>query len=212
MKRYYTPLLYLLLLACIARFWLFLLPQSFWIDETVTAFILRHGLNHPSLAAGPPLGQTIYYALPNLSQKLFGFSELTLRLPSLILTLLSLYLIARLAARFIHPQAGWIAVFLCFIPREFTRLATDARPYGLGAFIALAAICFLIRWLDRARWIDAALFALSAALLLRVHLIYWPFTPSSQPTHSPNTAPKKRQSDGPPSPPYLLSSHWHSCR
>ncbi len=169
------PVLACLLLACIVRFWLFLLPESFWLDETVTAFILRHGGNHPSLAAAPSLGESVYYWLPRISQSLLGFSELTLRLPSLLVTLVSLFLIWRLAARFIHPDAGWVAVFLCFIPHEFTRQATDARPYGLATCVALCGIWFLVRWLDNGAWRDAALFVVFAALLLHVHLIDWPF-------------------------------------
>jgi hypothetical protein len=168
-RRYYNPLLACLLVACVARLWLPLLPESYWLDETVTAFIVRYGTHHPSLAFAPKLDLSLYYWLPRAS------SEISLRLPSLLATFVSLILIARLAARLIHPQAAWFAVFLCFLPHEFTRLATDARPYGLGTCVALAAMWFLIRWLDHARLSDAALFCLSAALLLRIHLIYWPF-------------------------------------
>jgi len=174
-QRYYTPLLAFLLVACVACFWIPLLRESFWLDETVTAFVIRHGAGHPSLAAGPRLDQTVYYWLPRLSQSLLGFSEFSVRLPSLVVTLISLLLIARLAMRFIHSRAGWVAVFLCFIPHEFTRQATDARPYGLGTCVGLAALWFLVRWLDRGGWRDAAFFTLFAALLVRVHLIYWPF-------------------------------------
>jgi len=174
-QRYYTPALALLLLACIVRFWLFLLPESFWLDETVTAFVLRYGAGHPSLAAGPRLDQTVYYWLPRLSQAVFGYSEFSLRLPSLLATIVSLFLIGRLAMRLIHAEAGWVAVFLCFIPHEFTRQATDARPYGMGTCVALCAMWFLVRWLDDGAWRDAAIFVILAALLLRVHLIYWPF-------------------------------------
>ncbi len=174
-RRLYTPLLVVVLGVCIVRFWLPLLSESFWIDETVTAFILRHGAMHPSLAAGPRLDQTIYYWLPCASAIVFGFSEWSLRLPSLLATFASLWMLSRLTARFVHPDASWFAVFLCFIPHEFTRQATDARPYGLGTFVALAAIWFLVRWLDLGCWADAAGFAVFAGLLVRVHLAYWPF-------------------------------------
>lgn len=174
-QRFFTPLLACLLLACIVRFWLLLLTESFWLDETVTAFVIRYGAGHPSLAAGPRLDQTIYYWLPRVSQALFGFSEAALRLPSFAATVVSLFLIGRLAARLIHPRAGWVAVFLCFIPHEFARQATDARPYGLGTCVALACVWLLVRWLDKGAWRDAAFFCLFAALLLRIHLIYWPF-------------------------------------
>ena len=174
-ERFYTPLLSFLLVACVACFWISLLPESFWLDETVTAFVIRHGAGHPSLAAGPRLDQTVYYWLPRVSQMVFGFSEFSVRLPSLLATLVGLWLIGRIAARLIHPHAGWFAIFLCFIPHEFTRQATDARPYGFGTCVSLAALWFLIRWLDRDGWRDGLLFILFGALLLRVHLIYWPF-------------------------------------
>jgi 4-amino-4-deoxy-L-arabinose transferase-like glycosyltransferase len=174
-QRHYTPLLGFLLLTCIVRFWLFLLPESFWLDESVTAFVIHHGAGHPSLAAGPKLDQTIYYWLPRASQALLGFSEFSLRLPSFLVTIVSLFLIGRLAVRLIHRQAAWVAIFLCFIPREFTRQATDARPYGAGTCVALCAMWFLIRWLDENKLQYAAGLAVFAALLLRIHLIYWPF-------------------------------------
>ena len=46
-ERYYTPLLWCLLTACIARLWLPLLSESYWLDETVTAFMVRYGSHHP---------------------------------------------------------------------------------------------------------------------------------------------------------------------
>ncbi|HVW07026.1 MAG TPA: glycosyltransferase family 39 protein [Bryobacteraceae bacterium] len=175
LQRYSTPLLWLLLIVCVACFWVTLLPESFWLDETVTAFVLRHGAGHPSLAAGPRLDQTIYYWLPRASVAVLGFSEFSVRLPSLLATLISLLLLYRLAARLVHPNAGWLVVFLCFVPHEFTRQATDARPYGLGTCLGLLAMWFLMRWLDRGGWRDAIPFAAFAALLPWVHLVYWPF-------------------------------------
>src|SRR5665811_484165 len=88
---------------------------------------------------------------------------------------LALFLIARLAARLIHPEAAWFAVFACLSLRGFNYEAADARPYALGTFAAAASLLFLVRWLDYAGWLDALVFFLSAALLWRVHLVFWPF-------------------------------------
>jgi hypothetical protein len=74
----------------------------------------------------------------------------------------------------IHPYAGWFAVFACLLLRDFNYQAADARPYALGTCVFCAGIFFLIRWLDSGRWLDAELFAIFAALLWRVHLIFWP--------------------------------------
>src|SRR5580704_5208393 len=53
--------------------------------------------------------------------------------------------------------------------------AANARPYALGTCLAASSLWFLIRWLDSAHWWDAALFIVLAALLWRVHLLFWPF-------------------------------------
>ena len=87
---------------------------------------------------------------------------------------LTLFLIARLAVRLIHPQAGWFAVFACLTLRGINYEAADARPYALGMCIAAAALLFLVRWFDSLRWRDGLLFVLFAALLWRVHLLFWP--------------------------------------
>jgi hypothetical protein len=98
-----------------------------------------------------------------------------MRLPSLLAMAVTLYLVARLAARLIHPGAAWFAVFGCLSLRGFNYQAADARPYALGSCVAVASLWFLVKWFDSERSRDAALFVLFAALLWRVHLIYWPF-------------------------------------
>ncbi len=45
----------------------------------------------------------------------------------------------------------------------------------MGIAVAAAGLYFLVRWLDTQRMWDAAVFLILAALLWRVHLIFWPF-------------------------------------
>jgi hypothetical protein len=170
-----SVLLGLLLAACIARLWLMPLPSSFWVDEMATVFVVQHGPNHPSFAVAPQVPDSIYYQLPRAAESLFGFSEVSYRLPSVLLMGIALFLIARLAARLIHPDAAWFVVFVCLSMRGINDQAADARPYALGTCIAAGSLWFLIRWLDSAHWWDAALFVVLAALLWRVHLLFWPF-------------------------------------
>jgi len=151
------------------------LPSSFWVDEMATAFVVHHGSNHPSFAVAPQVPDSIYYRLPQAAESLFGFSEISYRLPSVLLMGIALCLIARLAARLIAPEAAWFAVFVCLSMRGFNEQAADARPYALGTCLAAASLLFLIRWLDSAHWSDAGLFIVFAALVWRVHLLFWPF-------------------------------------
>lgn len=171
-----SPLILSLVLAvCLVRFWLTPLSSSFWVDEMVSAFVIHFGPSHPSLVVAPQVTETIYYWLPRAAESLFGFSEVVYRMPSVIVLGIALWFIAKLAARLIHPLAGWFAVFACLALKGFNYEAADARPYALGTCVAAAGLWFLVRWLDSGRWRDALLFTCFAALLWRVHLVFWPF-------------------------------------
>jgi len=173
------PALPLLLAALLAlslfRVWVMPLGSSFWVDETASAFVVHYGAQHPSFGAAPQVPASVYYALPRAAESLLGFSEAAYRLPSLLLMLAALWAVARLAARLIHPQAAWFAVFACLALHGFNDQAADARPYALGTATAALGVWFLVRWLDTARWLYALAFAAMAALLWRVHLLFAPF-------------------------------------
>ena len=87
---------------------------------------------------------------------------------------IALFLIWRIAARLIHPDAGWFTVFACLALRGFNDQAADARPYALGSCVLCVSVWLLIRWLDSNRWLDGLLFAGCASLLWRIHLVFWP--------------------------------------
>ena len=168
------PILILLLAACIGRLWVMPLVSSFWVDEMGTAFVVHQGPDDPSLRVAPQVPASIYYVLPRAAERLLGFSEVAYRLPSFLALALALWAIARLAARLIHPDAAWFAVFACLSLRGFDYQAADARPYALGSLVFAVSLLGLARWLDRGRWADALIFAVPASLLWRVHLVFWP--------------------------------------
>ena len=164
----------LLLAIVAARLWVAQIRSSFWVDEMVTAFVVHHSANDPSLAVAPQVPKSIYYGVAWAADKIFGTREIAYRLPSILFSLAMLWFIGRLAARLIHPQAGWFAVFACFGFKALSWEAPDARPYALGFLVMAAATLFLVRWLDSARWREAIAFVILAALIWRVQLIFWP--------------------------------------
>ena len=164
-----------LLAASIVKLWLLPLPSSFWVDEMVTAFVVHQGAAHASFAVAPQVTASVYYWLPWAAERIFGFSEVSYRISSILLMGGALFLLALLAMRLIHPEAGWFAIFAALTLRGINYEAADARPYALAMLVSAAALWFLVRWLDSARWQDAAGFVFFAALLWRVHLINWPF-------------------------------------
>lgn len=165
----------LLLCGCVGKLWLAPLSSSFWVDETVTAFVVHYGGSHPSFHIAPQVPQSIYYALPEWSERWFGFSEVAYRAPSVAVMLLAVLLLGWIGRRIIHPNAFWFVVFGCFSIGGINYAAADARPYALGILIAATAVWMLVRWMSAGRVLDALLFVASATLLWRVHLIFWPF-------------------------------------
>lgn len=164
----------LLLAVCIARLWLVPAMSSYWVDELLTVFIVKHP-GHASFSAAPHVPDSIYFWLPRMTSMLFGQSELAYRIPSLLAMGAGLWFIARIAGRLIHPRAGWFAVFAALSVRGIDYFAVDARPYALGILAATASVYFLIRWLDTARWTDAILFAVCAAAVWWTHQMLFPF-------------------------------------
>jgi hypothetical protein len=164
-----------LLALCIARLWLMPLPSSFWLDEMGTVFVTRYGPTHWSLAqVAPQAWKSIYYSVARAAAAGFGSSEIAYRFPSVLFMGAALWLIARLAARLIHARAAWFAVFACLALGGINYEAADARPYAMGICVASAAMLSLVRWFDCANWRDGLLFVFFAALLWRVHLLFWP--------------------------------------
>lgn len=168
-------LLPLLLALCLIRLWLMPLPSSFWLDETATIFVAQFGAHHPSLAdAAPQAWRSWYYPVIGFEGSLFGFSEVAVRLLSVLAMAGVLMLVAWLARRLIAPEAGWFAVFACLALPGFNYQAANARPYALGMCLFASALLLLIRWLDTGRWVPAAGFVVCAALTLYIHLLFWP--------------------------------------
>src|SRR5579871_992603 len=168
-------LLPLLLTIGLIRFWLMPLPSSFWLDETATVFVARHGASDPSLAvAAPQAWRSWYYPLIHWTGGVLGYSEIATRLVSVLALAVFLWLFALLAQRLIHARAGWFAVFACLALPGFNYQAANARPYALGMCVFAAALLLLVRWLDSGRWFLGLLFAGAAALTLYIHLLFWP--------------------------------------
>jgi hypothetical protein len=170
MTRWALPLI---AAACFVRLWLMPLASSFWVDEMATVFVVEHGADDASLQVAPQVPQSIYYSVIRALSP--GRSEVAYRLPSIVFMALAMVFIALLVRRLIHPDAWWFAILACLTMRGINYEAGNARPYAMGMCVASAALYFLVRWFDTREVWNAVRFLILAALLWRVHLIFWPF-------------------------------------
>ncbi|MBN8637872.1 MAG: glycosyltransferase family 39 protein, partial [Anaerolineae bacterium] len=142
-----TRLVILILLAAAIRL-LGLQTQSLWFDEGWSAFAAVQ----PNLIAAfnadltnPPL----YYVLLNVHAHLLGDSEFSLRLFSLLNSLLTIPLSYQLGKRIAGESAGWYAALLVTLSAQLWWAAQEARMYTLLAVLILIAALAWQRLLTR---------------------------------------------------------------
>ncbi|MBU0492168.1 MAG: glycosyltransferase family 39 protein [Chloroflexi bacterium] len=152
--------------------------QSFWYDETVSAYL--SGLDLPAMIAHtagdihPPL----YYALLHVWGLLAGRGQFALLFPSVVCSVLVVALVYRLARRL--PSVGANAALLAAVLAALSPLeiwyAQELRMYTLGAALGLVVVyCgvgYVLGWPRRRLYLTG--YALVAAIGLYT-LYYFAF-------------------------------------
>ncbi len=146
-----------------------------WCDETMLAANLldrnwtelAHPLDYRQVC---PLG---FLALEWLAVRIFGFSELSLRLIPMICALASVplfYLLARwILGR--GTAGAFVAVAIFSVSEPLIRYAGEAKPYEADFLVSLVLLCLSVTWLRAPRapkglWLLAAAAPLAVAVSL----------------------------------------------
>lgn len=143
------------------------LNQSLWWDEAINIkfaqslpfweFVSRY-----SIADFHPPG---YFVIIWLWGHVFGFSEISMRLPSVIFSLLTVLLTYLIGKRLFSRKIGLLAsLFLALAPLHIY-YAQEARMYSFAAFAATFSIYFFISLIKRLK-LSLILYSLSVALVL----------------------------------------------
>ena len=140
----YIKMSLVLILAFLIR--LIALNQSLWLDEATTANVVRQfdlfGII-PKFSVNdfhPPL----YYLFMDLWTNLFGYSEIILRLPSVIFSLLTGWMVYLIGKSLKNEELGfWAATLFLFNPL-IVYYSQEARMYVLVTFLLTAAFYFFL--------------------------------------------------------------------
>ncbi|MBL0062360.1 MAG: glycosyltransferase family 39 protein [bacterium] len=123
--------------------------ESFWLDEAIVWDRVRGGpmkffFDWDADTQGP-----VYPVLMWIWCKLFGFSEISMRMPSVIFGVLSVHALYLLGKRvFGHAAAMWASVFAAVNP-FLLYYSQEARPYTLWLWSSLLAVWFLTRLMEQ---------------------------------------------------------------
>ncbi len=151
-------IIYLLLLSFAAAF------TPLWLDELHQLV----GTYHRSLplmlqwALESPGGTPLNFLAQKLILDSFGFSSLSVRLPSILFGVGALYVFIRIAREYTSQKWIAAAALFAFLPQLF-RYAVEARPYSQGLFFAIVAFYFWLRLEKNGARRDAIAFGLAVA-------------------------------------------------
>jgi len=173
-RTHYFLLFIYMMLVC--RLWIMPIGSSLWLDETATYWTVMHGAVESLGRSTAMAGQFhLYMLIVSLSVKMFGLNEIALRLPSVIASCISSYLIFRLGTRFSGLETGIFAAILFVCIPEICTEASNARPYALMVLCSLYAISYLIKLQDSYNWRNAAGYVIATTLMVYMHHISVPF-------------------------------------
>lgn len=162
-----------LVLVLAAVCWVPHLPNSLWLDETLTFWVVRDGLAETLERTVQYQPQPAYYVFIWFWTQIAGVGEIALRLPSLLAALGACIAIARLGMLLTRDrETGLLAAIVFASSWNVYRESVDARSYMLGVVVLLCLALSLIRWIEEGRWRDAWICGLLAAVLPSLHVFF----------------------------------------
>jgi uncharacterized membrane protein len=123
------------------------LNQSLWLDEGVTAKVVKtfDFLSIVKKFSPFDFHLPLYYLFLKFWTNIFGYSEISLRFPSIIFSLLSGFVVYKIGSLLANKKLGfWAAVFFLFNPL-IVYYSQEARMYMMVNFFVIVSFYFFIK-------------------------------------------------------------------
>lgn len=153
------------------------LDQSLWLDEAINVVAAKEQnffyfvWKYPIGDFHPPL----YFALLWVWGHLFGWSEVSVRFPSVLLGVGTTYFVYLIGRQLVSWRCGAVAALMLALAPLHLYYSQEARMYSLAAFMVAASFYFYLRIIkgekgDRGNWLGY--FVSSAGVLYSDYLAY----------------------------------------
>ncbi len=160
----------IILIALAFRLGAVLTPGSFWFDEIISLKIAQHNIvdswQYLKWENNPPL----HYWMLHAWIKLFGASEVALRLSSVLFSLLAIIALYFLGKLLFNKKTGLVTAFLAAVSSFQLFLSSDARMYPMLLLFSSLAAYFLWRWLNQQSLFSWLGYIIFTGLALYTHL------------------------------------------
>jgi 4-amino-4-deoxy-L-arabinose transferase-like glycosyltransferase len=151
------------------------LHSSLWVDEAKTWNVVKDGFRAmPARLWWNNEQSPVFFAFVCASARIFGLSEWSLRLPSVMFVGAACVFLYRIARRWFDREISLIAVIAFLANPHVAFAASDARVYGMALCAVALSTLLLLRWTEQARALDGALYAIAAAWVIYAHLLWTP--------------------------------------
>ncbi len=129
------------------------LDQSLWLDEAINVLAAQK-LGFWHFVTGYPMGDFHppgYFALLWIWGHLFGFSEISVRIPSVLLGTATVYLTYLIGKKLLDQKIGLFAAILLATGPLHVYYSQEARMYSLSAFAATLSFYYFIKLISESK-------------------------------------------------------------
>lgn len=156
-------------LLMVFRFWISPLNSSLWLDETGTVWAINgsfHDLvEHLRTYKFPQM--PLYCLVTWGWVQLAGKSELALRMPSVVLSILTTVVFYQLGKQLLGMRRALYAVIVLLSFSHFTFAGVDARPYAYAMFMVVVSYYALARWMETGALRDVIAHGIASGIMLQ---------------------------------------------
>lgn len=128
---------------------LVLIDSSLWLDESIQAMALMGRLGPLLQYALADFQPPLYHLIGYFNTQLFGYSEIALRLPSLLSGLLTVYFLVKIGRLLGGAKVGNIVGVLSATNPLLIYYSQEGRTYALTAFLVTASFYYLFQLLKQ---------------------------------------------------------------
>ena len=154
-------------------FWRGIPFSSLWLDESLSYWIIKDGITDMYSRVIDYQGQSpLYYSLLWVTSKLIGNSEIALRVPSILATLVACVSLAKLVRRRIDKSLALFAVLSFILVDQVLVASISARPYAAALMCALLSVDYLDRAIENNRIRDHIYYLTFGVLTFYFHYLF----------------------------------------
>ena len=150
-------ILFFVLVGVFARVMRYALRFPLWDDESFLCvnFISRGYAELLRPLDYHQVAPILFLWIERTAARLFGFSELVLRLFPFVCSIASVFLFRKTASRLLSGLGLFVAVAIFSVSYPGIRYAAEAKPYGSDLFVSLGLLFLTVEWLERreSRWL-----------------------------------------------------------